>query len=274
MAAKVIIFWDFDAQWGADRSRSPGGVKEWGMRDFINTERLLDVLEHAEVKACFAIVGATALRGKRPYHDPALVRRIANTGHEIASHGMKHEWLPGLGESKLCQVLRESKDALEQCIGNRVTSFVPPFNQPFDYFIRGSISLAERREAGKTRIDIPRLCQALYESGYNFTRISYAGLVERLLKQLKVNSKVHTSKVDHLCGVKTLRLTCKSGFGEEALRVLELAVQKNRVAVLYGHPHSLSENGLQSEARLVTLLEKIHAWRKQDRLEVMLPAQL
>ena len=137
MTGRVVFFWDFDAQWGADRSRAPGGAKSWGNQEFINTQRLLELLTEVQIKACFAIVGAVALPGDRPYHDPLLVRRISESGHEIASHGFKHEWLPGLGREKLGQMLRESKDTLEQCIGKAVTTFVPPYNQPFDYLSRG-----------------------------------------------------------------------------------------------------------------------------------------
>src|SRR5215470_10951843 len=81
-----MIFWDYDTQWGADRSRSGGGPKSWGALDFENTERLLQLHEQFDIPACFAVVGAAALPGSRPYHDPEQIRRIHQAGHEVASH--------------------------------------------------------------------------------------------------------------------------------------------------------------------------------------------
>src|SRR5436189_6081791 len=127
-----VMFWDYDTQWGADRSRSGGGAKTWGHKEFENTERLLDLHGQFSVPACFAVVGAAALPGARPYHDPAQIRRIHAAGHEVASHSFRHDWLPALGRDALIETLRRSKETLEDCIGAPVTSFVPPFNQPYD----------------------------------------------------------------------------------------------------------------------------------------------
>ncbi|MBI4323488.1 MAG: DUF3473 domain-containing protein [Candidatus Omnitrophica bacterium] len=49
------------------------------------TERLLDLLRRRRISATFFILGAVALR------HPDLVRRIAQEGHEIATHGDQHE---------------------------------------------------------------------------------------------------------------------------------------------------------------------------------------
>src|ERR1035437_987735 len=92
-----VIFWDYDTQWGGDRSRSPGGPKNWGRLDFENTERLLELHAQFNIPACFAVVGAAALPGLRPYHDPDQIRRIHAAGHEIASHSFQHDWLPAHG---------------------------------------------------------------------------------------------------------------------------------------------------------------------------------
>ena len=49
-----------------------------------NTSRLLDLFDETEVRATFFVLGWIAER------HPALVRRIADRGHEIASHGYGH----------------------------------------------------------------------------------------------------------------------------------------------------------------------------------------
>ena len=155
--AKLLFFWDYDTQWGADRSRRPGGPKDWGYLEFENTERLLDLHAQYEIPACFAVVGAAALPGQRPYHDPAQIRRIYAAGHEVASHSFKHEWLPGLTHLELSETLRASKDALEQCISAPVNTFVPPFNQPFAYPQKLAPAFSERREGGSAHITLPEL---------------------------------------------------------------------------------------------------------------------
>ena len=46
--ARLIFFWDYDTQWGGDRSRLPGGRKEWGRLDFENAARYRDQLQSIE----------------------------------------------------------------------------------------------------------------------------------------------------------------------------------------------------------------------------------
>ena len=83
-------------------------------------------MRSTEVPACFAVVGSAALPGKRPYHAPEQIRRIHDAGHEVASHSHRHEWLPALSRQALRETLSASKDALEQCIGAPIATFVPP----------------------------------------------------------------------------------------------------------------------------------------------------
>src|SRR5690349_19063992 len=49
-----------------------------------NVVRVLDLFAEADVKATFFTLGWVARR------NPALIRRIADAGHEIASHGWDH----------------------------------------------------------------------------------------------------------------------------------------------------------------------------------------
>lgn len=57
---------------------------EYESRVVDNTHRLLDLLDTYSVKGTFFILGWVA------QHERALVREIADRGHEIASHGMSH----------------------------------------------------------------------------------------------------------------------------------------------------------------------------------------
>jgi len=274
MKGKLLIFWDFDAQWGAERSRSSGGPKGWGPQEFANTERLLDLHAEAGVPACFAVVGEVALPGERPYHDPNLVRRIADAGHEVGSHAMRHEWLPALTGSALRQILRDSKDALEQCTGQAVTTFVPPYNQPFDFPLRGSISLAERLEASRARTDLPGLCKALKASGYKFCRVSYTPACERIHVLVGGKPRPNPSHPEKLFGVTILRLNTHSGFRGDTVSLVDRVVKQGGYAVVYGHPHSLSGNGSQSERYFVSFLKRAAELVKAGQLEILLPREI
>ena len=253
-----MFFWDYDTGWGADRSRIEGGPKPWGHLEFENTERLLEIHGRMGVPACFAVVGAAALPGNRPYHDPSQVRSIHAAGHEIASHSFRHEWLPGLRGKALLETLRVSRDALQQCIGAEVLAFVPPFNQPFDYAARWAVSLSERKEAGRARTDLKRLCEALGETGYRFCRIAYRPIhfqiVERVLGQ-EISRPVDPERI---AGIVCVRLNTPGGFDGQVPRLLERHAGRGGIWVIYGHPHSISEPGSrQSMKAFESLLDRI-----------------
>jgi polysaccharide deacetylase family protein (PEP-CTERM system associated) len=73
-----------------------------------NVHQLLDILAGLEVRSTFFVLGWIA----RTY--PALVRRIAAEGHEIASHTDMHRRLNELPRDALLDDLRRSKATLEE----------------------------------------------------------------------------------------------------------------------------------------------------------------
>jgi GT2 family glycosyltransferase len=270
----VMFFWDYDTQWGADRSRLPG-PRDWGHLEFPNTDELLDLHAQFGIPACFAVVGAAALPGTRPYHDPAQVRRIHAAGHEIASHGFKHEWLPALDRHALLRTLRDSKDALEQCIGARVVSFVPPFNQPFDFARAGSISLAERREAGAQRTTLRRLCDALAETGYQFCRVAYAPLPERVGHWLGLGRAPRRPASPVRIGDITCVRIGPCGFDLDRVNAMSRTATNGAPVVLYGHPHSLhAEDATQSIHALRRVLDATSTSARSGAMRCVLPSQV
>ena len=272
-AGRLMLFWDYDTQWGADRGRCSGPQK-WGPAEFDNTERLLDLLAEYNVQCCFAVVGAAALPGKRPYHDPDQIRRIHSAGHEIASHSYRHEWLPGLDRRKLREDVRDSKDALQQCIGADVNCFVPPFNQPYDYVSGWSISFSERREAGRERTDLRGLCEELYAAGYRTARVLYVPLHKRVMRALLRRRIERPSRPEHIAGVTCVRLNTSCGFVGSASAMLEQCAGSGDMAVVYGHPHSLTAGGPQDERWLVPFLRRVRELRQSRALEIAVPSDL
>src|SRR5438105_4215576 len=76
-----------------------------------NTERVLELFADANVKATFFVLGWVAQKY------PALVRRIANAGHEVASHGFHHQLLYTLTPQQFREDVRAAKTTLENASG-------------------------------------------------------------------------------------------------------------------------------------------------------------
>ncbi len=268
----LLFFWDYDTQWGADRSRL-GGAKNWGHLEFPNTDRLIDIHAEYDLPACFAVVGAAAFPGERPYHDPDQIRRLHAAGHEIASHSFKHEWLPALNAKALRETLRQSKDALEQCIGAEVRSFVPPFDMPMDYPAKLALNLTERREVKTERTDLPHLCEALAETGYQFCRVSYRPFYIRGLEKLLARRLFdRPSALEKIAGLTCLRTNMPPGFA--SLDILHRLAGQSGYIIVYGHPHHLSTDKVEGEKYLIPMLKRIRQLRDEGKLQVALPHQL
>ena len=223
------------------------------------------------MSACFAVVGAAALPGKRPYHDPSQIRRIHEAGHEVGSHAFQHEWLPGLGRRELLETLRASKSAIEQCIGAPVSTFVPPYNQPYDYIQGSSLSLSERRLAGRNRTNLSQLCEALVETGYLFSRVSYRPIFQRISERLLRRRLDQPSRFEKIGGITCIRLNTPGGFDEPALLMLERCAEAGGVVVVYGHPHSIQGQGSQNESHLIAFLKRVSELTRQNKLAITLP---
>jgi polysaccharide deacetylase family protein (PEP-CTERM system associated) len=72
------------------------------------------------VKATFFTLGWVAERY------PALIRRIVDAGHEIASHGYDHRRIFTLTPQQFRDDLRKSRDLIEQAAGGAVTGYRAP----------------------------------------------------------------------------------------------------------------------------------------------------
>lgn len=85
-----------------------------------NTDRLLQIFDDAGVKATFFILGWVAER----FGD--LVRRIATSGHEVASHGYAHRLIYDQTPAAFREDVRRAKHLLEQASGQQVNGFRAP----------------------------------------------------------------------------------------------------------------------------------------------------
>ena len=85
-----------------------------------NTHDLLDILGDVGARSTFFVLGWVARRY------PALVRRIADEGHEIASHTDRHQQLWSLSRGEVAEELRRSRESLEQVTGTPVLGVRAP----------------------------------------------------------------------------------------------------------------------------------------------------
>jgi polysaccharide deacetylase family protein (PEP-CTERM system associated) len=93
---------------------------EWDDRELRveeNTARLLALFARRGIRATFFVLGWVARKR------PALVRRIAAAGHEIASHGMSHELVYRQTPAVFRAETRESKQLLEDLTGRAVRGY-------------------------------------------------------------------------------------------------------------------------------------------------------
>lgn len=75
------------------------------------------------IKATFFITVENI--GLSGYTTITHLREMAETGMEIGSHGLTHQYLITMIRNEAIREIRESKDRLEQAIGMRVVSFAP-----------------------------------------------------------------------------------------------------------------------------------------------------
>jgi len=85
-----------------------------------NTGRVLDLFGETGVKATFFTLGWVAER------HPALIRRIVDEGHELASHGWDHDRVFTMTAEGFRADLKRARIALEDASGDKVTGYRAP----------------------------------------------------------------------------------------------------------------------------------------------------
>ena len=85
-----------------------------------NIERILLLLERRRIHATFFTLGWIAERY------PAMLRRVAQAGHEVASHGYGHLRASEQSPAQFAEDVRRSKAILEQLTGQAVLGYRAP----------------------------------------------------------------------------------------------------------------------------------------------------
>ena len=93
---------------------------EYETRVAANTDRLLGIFAEAGVKATFFVLGWVA------DHDGSIVRRIADAGHEVASHGYGHRLVYDLTPEAFREDVRRARRVLQDLSGQPVGGYRAP----------------------------------------------------------------------------------------------------------------------------------------------------
>lgn len=82
--------------------------------------RILDLLDRHNIKATFFCVSGMAA------DFPNVVKQITAKGHEVGCHSNTHQWLNKMTREEALKDTKMAVDALEQLIGQKVTSYRAP----------------------------------------------------------------------------------------------------------------------------------------------------
>jgi polysaccharide deacetylase family protein (PEP-CTERM system associated) len=85
-----------------------------------NTDRLLELFQEANLRATFFVLGWVAER------HPSLVRRIADAGHELGSHGFGHRLVYEQSPAEFREDLRKSRLAISNAASAPVRGYRAP----------------------------------------------------------------------------------------------------------------------------------------------------
>jgi peptidoglycan-N-acetylglucosamine deacetylase len=89
--------------------------------DPVHTRKVLDILDKADAKATFFVIGHKAER------HPEVVKEIVKRGHEVGVHGYEHDRLFSLrGSRRVRKDLEKAVKVLEKITKKRPTLFRPP----------------------------------------------------------------------------------------------------------------------------------------------------
>jgi polysaccharide deacetylase family protein (PEP-CTERM system associated) len=139
--APAVLTIDVEDWFQVENLRSAVPRESWGTRPLRvekNVERILELMETARARATFFVLGWVAERC------PGAIRRIAEAGHEIASHGYGHELLWSLTAASFRADVDRSKGVLEDLSSRPVVGYRAPCFSITDW------AIPELQEAGFT----------------------------------------------------------------------------------------------------------------------------
>jgi len=129
--------------------------------DDSDTDRLIEILDKNDAKATFFVVGTWAEKYS------ASVKKLSESGHEIANHSDTHPHINNLSEQKIAEEIKACDDKIERITGKRPTLFRGPYGE----YNNTVIETAEKAGHNVIQwdVDLPAtLGKPLYERGWRW----------------------------------------------------------------------------------------------------------
>ena len=267
----LYLMWDFDAAIGQINSSYPYNYhEELIYQEIKNVEKILELSAFHDIKMIFAITGFSAEKGLFPFHFRDLIRKIYSEGHEVASHSWRHEWIPFLEMDQLEKSLKRSKSILEDCIGEKdtVTGFVPPFSRPMSWLRRGAFSFGDKALGPNFKCnDIQKIIPIVKKLGYNWMRVTYRTIFEKINKVDKPRSLKRDWYIEQ--GLMCVPNNCV-GFDDRAIKTINLGIENHRDIIISGHPSGLSRNGIENIENFKSFIDFVIKRRDEKKIEIRL----
>jgi polysaccharide deacetylase family protein (PEP-CTERM system associated) len=187
IATPTVMSIDVEAWFHVENLRGIVPRESWARRELRlerTMDRMLELMAENDVKATCFVLGWVAER------KPDLLRRLTAAGHEVASHGYRHDLVHELTPAEFLSDVRRSKDVLEEITGERVRGYRAPSFSLTDW----AIPLLE--EAGfeydssffPTTVTRDRYAKPAGLTGCDVSKLRKGGLTEVPLSCLEIGS--------------------------------------------------------------------------------------
>jgi polysaccharide deacetylase family protein (PEP-CTERM system associated) len=189
-----------------------------------NTDAVLALFEEADVKATFFTLGWVAERY------PALMRRIADAGHELASHGYDHRRVFTFTPEAWRADLRKARALIEDAGGRRVHGYRAPSFSIDTRTPWAHVILAEEGYAYSSSV------APIAHDHYGWPgspRFAWRPVAESPLIELPVTTALLAGRTMAAGGGGFFRML-PYGFSRWAIR--QVNRQDERPAIIYFHP--------------------------------------
>ena len=217
-----------------------------------NTDAVLAMFGEAGVRGTFFTLGWIAARY------PALIRRIADAGHEIASHGWDHLRVFRMTPKQFADDLNRSRAAIEDAAGQQITGYRAP---SFSIDLRTPWAHAVLAEAGYAYSS--SVAPVLHDHygwpeapRFAFRPLADSGLIELPVTTVKIAGRNFAAG-----GGGFFRLF---PYGLSRWAVREVNRKEKRPAIFYFHPWEIdpeqprvAEAPLKSRLRHYTNLDRM-----------------
>lgn len=271
---RIAISFDYDSPTGYRQSFNNQHASPTA--DMEGTDALLEVLRRHQVLATFGVVGMAGTPGVPPEHCPQQVRAIRQEGHEVASHSMHHRYIPSMSGEELLSDAKQSREVLEACCGGSVVGFIPPFNRPMQFPLRGALSLSELfglHGRGHGRQTIGSMLASLRQAGFTWCRVSYSNKFAVTLRYLGIVGNGQPSQPFVYREMVAIPLN-EVGFGKTARRLVDRLAGTDLSLTLYAHPNQAFASNDENFKVLDEFLGLLAEQRRNGEVEFCTMRQL